>query len=98
MNIATGLTFFCGFLCLICWIFATSYGVLVFFAIVSGMMAGTIWTTVGPVEAEVVGMKELPSALSITWLTLVLPSACTLSPGALLFRADSRYSFRSHRA
>ena len=76
INVAALLTFFCGFLCLVCWIFARSYGVLIFFAILGGSVAGTVWTTVGPVGAEVVGLKELPSALSLTWLVLVLPSAC----------------------
>jgi hypothetical protein len=35
------------------------------------------WATAAPVGAEVVGLKILPSALSILWLVLVLP--CTFS-------------------
>ena len=86
INVAALLTFFCGFLCLVCWIFAKSYGVLIFFAILGGTVAGTVWTTVGPVGAEVVGLKELPSALALTWVVLVLPSACTSSPLPLLLQ------------
>ncbi|KAI6708459.1 hypothetical protein JHW43_009025 [Diplocarpon mali] len=45
------------------------------------------WATVGPVGAEVVGIKILPSALSIMWLFLVLP--CTFSePIGLKLRRD----------
>ncbi|KAK6223266.1 hypothetical protein LQW54_000383 [Pestalotiopsis sp. IQ-011] len=31
---------------------------------------------IGPLAAEVVGLKELPAFLSIIWLSVVLPSAC----------------------
>lgn len=79
INIAGACTFICGLFCFIIWIFAKSFGVLVFFAIIVGTVAGTFWTTIAPVGAEVVGLKELPSALSITWIFLVLPTTCELS-------------------
>ena len=79
INIAGFLTFLCGFFCFVIWIFAKSFGVLIFFAIIVGTVAGTFWTTIAPVGAEVVGLKELPSALSITWIFLVLPTTCTSS-------------------
>ncbi|MCJ1223549.1 Tubulin beta chain (Beta tubulin) [Toensbergia leucococca] len=74
INIAGFLTFICGLLCFVVWIFAKTFGVLIFFAIIVGTLAGTFWTTIAPVGAEVVGLKELPSALSITWVVLVLPT------------------------
>ncbi|KAL8674556.1 MAG: hypothetical protein Q9168_001074 [Polycauliona sp. 1 TL-2023] len=74
INIAFLCTFVAGLLCLVIWIFAKSFGVLVFFAVLVGTVSGTFWTTIAPVEAEVVGLKELPSALSIVWLFLVLPT------------------------
>ena len=76
INIAGFLTFACGVFCFIVWIFAKSFGVLIFFSIIVGTVAGTFWTTVGPVGAEVVGLKELPSALSIMWIMLVIPTTC----------------------
>jgi MFS family permease len=76
INIAGFLTFACGVFCFIIWIFAKSFGVLIFFSLIVGSVAGTFWTTVGPVGAEVVGLKELPSALSITWIVLVIPTTC----------------------
>ncbi|KAL8941452.1 MAG: hypothetical protein Q9216_002225 [Gyalolechia sp. 2 TL-2023] len=74
INIAFFLTFIAGFFCLLIWIFAKNFGVLVFFALSVGTVAGTFWAAIGPVGAEVVGLKELPSALSIVWLVLVLPT------------------------
>ena len=78
INIAGFFTFLCGLFCFVIWIFAKSFGVLIFFALIVGSVAGTFWGTISPVGAEVVGLKELPSALSITWLALVLPTTCTL--------------------
>ena len=59
---------------MVIWIFAKTYGVLIFFAILEGLVAGTFWATVTPLGAEVVGLQLLPSALSIMWLTLAVPS------------------------
>lgn len=78
INLAGLCTFICGLFCFVIWIFAKTYGVIIFFAIIVGTVAGTFWTTIGPVSAEVVGLKELPSALSIVWLALVLPTTCEL--------------------
>ncbi|PBP22552.1 hypothetical protein BUE80_DR006533 [Diplocarpon rosae] len=87
INMAGTCTFLTGLFCLVIWIFAKSYGVLIFFAILVGTVSGTFWATVGPVGAEVVGIQILPSALSIMWLFLVLP--CTFSePIGLELRRD----------
>jgi len=76
INLAGLCTFIGGLFCFVIWIFAKTFGVLVFFAIIVGTVAGTFWTTIAPVGAEVVGLKELPSALSIVWMFLVLPTTC----------------------
>ena len=76
INLAGLCTFIAGLFCLVIWIFAKSFGVLIFFAIIVGTVAGTYWTTIAPVGAEVVGLRELPSALSINWIFLVLPTTC----------------------
>ena len=52
INVAAILTAICGLFCLVIWIFAKSYGVLIFFSLIVGTVSGTIWTTVGPVAAE----------------------------------------------
>ncbi|KAJ5047089.1 uncharacterized protein L3040_002932 [Drepanopeziza brunnea f. sp. 'multigermtubi'] len=88
INMAATGTFLTALFCFVIWIFATSYGVLIFFAMIVGTVAGTFWATVGPVGAEVVGIKILPTALSIMWLALVLP--CTFSmPIGLELRRES---------
>jgi MFS family permease len=76
VNMAASMSFLAGFFVLVVWSFAKSFGVLVFFAIVGGMFAGTFWAVVGPVHAEIMGLVDLPSSLSITWLVLVLPTTC----------------------
>jgi MFS family permease len=50
--------------------------VLIFYALLGGTVAGTFWTTVAPVTAEVVGVANLPAALSITWIVLTFPTTC----------------------
>lgn len=82
INIATLLTFLCGLFCLVIWIFADSMGVVCFFAVLVGTVAGTYWATVSPVLAEIIGLRDLPSGLSINWLTLVPP--CTVSEAIAL--------------
>lgn len=73
INIATALSAICGVLCLVWWIFAKDFGTLVSFALIVGTVAGTYWATIAPVMAEVIGLSDLPSALSMTWLCLILP-------------------------
>lgn len=73
INMAMGTTFSCGVFALVIWIFAKSYGVLIFYALLGGTMAGTFWTTIAPVSAEVVGLRHVPSGLNLMWLTIVLP-------------------------
>lgn len=92
INIAGAATFLSGLFALVIWVFAKNYGVsiskivialganirkvLIFYALISGTVAGTFWPTVAPVTAEVVGLQNLPAALSITWLAIVLPTTC----------------------
>jgi len=74
INIAAAMTFLSGLFALAIWINARSFGVLVFYALIGGTVAGTFWPTVAPVTAEVVGLAQLPAALSITWVNIVLPT------------------------
>ena len=86
INIAGFATLMCGLSCLVLWIPARNFGVLLLFAFIAGAAAGSYWTTVAPVAAEIVGMKQLPGALSLTLLVIVLPTACKfLDPEQLLY-------------
>ena len=79
INIATLMTALCGALCLFMWIFAKGFPLMCAFAILVGMVCGTFWGTLGPIGAEVVGLRDLPSALSLTFLVLVFPATCQYS-------------------
>ena len=74
INMATLMTAWCGIICLVLWIFAKSFGLLCFFAILAGMVCGTFWSTLAPMGVEVVGLAELPSALSVVFIMMVLPA------------------------
>jgi len=82
INMTGMMTFLAGLFSLVVWTNAESFGVLVFFALIVGLVAGTYWAVVGPVSTEVLGLRDLPAALSITWVVLVVPTTCR-SPSAL---------------
>jgi len=74
INIACLFTLLGGLSCLLVWVFARSYGVLVLFAIVQGMVGGVFWGASGPIAAEVVGLADLGSALGFLWFLTAIPS------------------------
>jgi MFS family permease len=92
INTAAVCTFLAGLFSLVIWIFAKSFGVLIFYALVGGVVAPTFTTTVAPVATEVVGLQVLPSALSILWLSVVIPSTFA-EPIALWLRTDNGTNF-----
>lgn len=73
INMALLTTFAGALFALVIWIFAKTYAVLIFYAVLGGTVAGTFWCTVAPVTAEVVGLRHLPSGLNLMWLTIALP-------------------------
>ncbi|KAK3074503.1 hypothetical protein LTR53_002985 [Teratosphaeriaceae sp. CCFEE 6253] len=74
IEVAAILTFACSLTVFAIWIPANGFGVLIFYALIAGAILGTYWMTVGPLCAEVAGLKEVPSFLSLQWLTAVLPT------------------------
>ena len=76
INMATATTGLCGVACLIVWIFSKSFASLCFFAIVAGMLCGTFWATVAPIGAEVAGLSEVPSTLSVVLFCMAVPTTC----------------------
>jgi MFS family permease len=89
LNIAVGLSFLCGLFCFAFWIPAANMALLSFFAIAGGGLSGTFWATIAPIAAEVVGLRDLPSALSITWVMLVPPTTVS-EPISLELRKEGR--------
>ncbi|KAF7715322.1 MFS-type transporter [Penicillium ucsense] len=84
------MTAFCGMVCLMIWIPAQSYPVLLLFALLSGTVCGTFWGTVTPVLAEVVGLWRMSSSFSLICLTLVAPTTVA-EPIALSLVRGSGY-------
>ncbi|KAH7156518.1 major facilitator superfamily domain-containing protein [Dactylonectria macrodidyma] len=77
INMAGLTTFMAAVFVFALWINGTVYGVLILFTIVGGAVGGTFWATIAPVTAEVVGLADVPAALNLVWLVIVLP--CTFS-------------------
>ncbi|ATZ53641.1 hypothetical protein BCIN_09g04460 [Botrytis cinerea B05.10] len=92
INTALVCTFLAGLFSLVVWIFAKSFGVLIFYALIGGAVSATFTTTVAPVGAEVVGLQLLPSALSIFWVSVVIPSTFS-EPIALWLRTNNGTNF-----
>ncbi|PGH02206.1 hypothetical protein GX51_04780 [Blastomyces parvus] len=89
LNMATIISLFCGVFCVAVWTPTQSMGLLCFFAIIVGTVAGTFWTTVVPVCAEVIGLQQLPSGLSIIWV-LMVPPTTVAEPIAVVLKDDSK--------
>lgn len=89
INISAFLTFLCGLFCLVIWIFARSMGVICFFAVLVGTVSGTYWATCAPVLAEIFDLRDLPSGLSINWLTLVPPTTVSEAIALVLRQRQS---------
>ena len=49
--------------------------------------------TIGPLCVEVAGLKNLPSLLSLSWVTIIVPTACKLVDEAVCQDANQRCSF-----
>ncbi|KAF7952359.1 uncharacterized protein EAE97_001856 [Botrytis byssoidea] len=92
INTALVCTFLAGLFSLAVWIFAKSFGILIFYALIGGAVSATFTTTVAPVGAEVVGLPLLPSALSIFWVSVVIPSTFA-EPIALWLRTKNGTNF-----
>lgn len=91
INTSGVMTLVSGLSCFFIWIWARSFGVAILFSLVNGAVCGTFWTTISPVTVEVVGIKELPSALSLVWLSVVLPTTFS-EPIALYLRRPGEYN------
>ncbi|KAL3298833.1 monocarboxylate transporter [Colletotrichum asianum] len=74
MNMAASTTLLGGLLSSTVWVNAKSFGLLVFFAVSEGLVAGNFWATIAPLMAEVLGLSHVPSGLNLMWLSMVLPA------------------------
>jgi len=67
-------TFLGGVICLAVWINAKSYGLLLFFTIAEGLVAGNFWATIAPLVAEVLGVEKVASGMNLVWLSIIIPA------------------------
>ncbi|KAF2457493.1 major facilitator superfamily domain-containing protein [Lineolata rhizophorae] len=74
IEVAGTITFFCGLCIFTTWIPAQEFAITALFCVLSGPMIGVFWATIGPLCAEVVGLRDTPSALSLCWCTIALPT------------------------
>lgn len=90
INLACLYSFLAGVAIFCFWIPAeaapNSYALLIVYSLIGGALAGTYWATIAPVSAEVVGLQDLPGALSLTWVLLVPPTTVS-QPIALQLRS-----------
>lgn len=91
INMAGSMTFLAGVFPLAIWTSTKSYGVLIFFAIIEGLVAGNFWATIAPLVAEVIGLENVPCGLNLIWIVIAVP--CTFSePIALeIFTGTGHY-------
>ncbi|KAI8918258.1 major facilitator superfamily domain-containing protein [Powellomyces hirtus] len=73
INAGMILVFLSGITCFAIWTFANTFAVLLVFTIAYGLLGGAYWALITPMTAEVVGLAKLPGALSIVFLTNVIP-------------------------
>ncbi|KAK6384340.1 hypothetical protein LTS17_001903 [Exophiala oligosperma] len=67
-------TFLAGAITLAVWNAATNYGVLIFFALSEGTVAGNFWATIAPLVAEVLGLEKMPAGMNAVWLSIIIPA------------------------
>jgi MFS family permease len=89
VNMTILLSLLNGIACWAIWLTSRSFASISVFAIVQGCAGGAVWSAAAPVAASVVGVKHLGSAMSIFWLTLVIPSFAG-NPLAVLLQQYSR--------
>ncbi|KAG8818718.1 hypothetical protein FRC19_010368 [Serendipita sp. 401] len=82
-------TFFAGFTCLVIWILAKSYGVMLLFAVLNGILSGIFFSALGPLISEVVPLADFSDALAIIWL-VVAPITNFAAPMAFALNAYSK--------
>ncbi|KAK3186944.1 hypothetical protein K4F52_004388 [Lecanicillium sp. MT-2017a] len=92
INMAASMSFVAGLLPLVMWVNTGGCGVLVAFALLEGLVAGTFWATIAPLMIEVVGIKEVASGLTPMWFSLALP--CTFSEAIALMIVKHSGSYR----
>jgi MFS family permease len=91
IQVTSFMSLLCGISSLAIWLNAESFGSLIAFALVAGLVGGVFWVTAAPIVAQVVGLDNLPSGLTILWVTLALPSTFSSSIALEIFEETGKY-------
>lgn len=74
INIAGVSTFLAGVICLAVWVNTKSYGLLIFFSLTEGLVAGNFWATIAALVAQVCGVSKIHPGMNLVWLSIIVPS------------------------
>ncbi|KAJ2981480.1 hypothetical protein NQ176_g1995 [Zarea fungicola] len=91
INIACSMTLLAGVLSLAVWIPSKTYGLTLFFAISSGLVAGNFWATIAPLMSEILDLEEAPAGLSLLWFTMAVPSTFSEPIASQIFKVTGSY-------
>ncbi|KAG8816017.1 hypothetical protein FRC17_000499 [Serendipita sp. 399] len=86
---SSAVTFFAGFTCFVIWLLAKSYGVMLFFGVLNGILSGIFFSALGPLISEVVPLADFSDSLAIVWL-VVAPITTFAAPMAFALNAYSK--------
>ncbi|KAF4991029.1 hypothetical protein FDECE_14178 [Fusarium decemcellulare] len=81
INMAALMAMVAGILTLAMWVTAKSYAALISYSVLEALVGGTFWATIIPLMAEVIGLRAVPSGMSILWLSVVLAAMFSESIG-----------------
>lgn len=76
--------------CLAVWLVADSFAVLAVAAILQGASSGVFWSTCQALLTDLVGIRDMASALSMLWLSIVAPATVS-APIAIWLTNYSKY-------
>lgn len=91
IQVTSLMSLLCGIFSLAIWLNAKSFASLIAFALVAGLVGGVFWVTTAPIITQVVGLDNLPSGLTIMWVTLTLPSTFSSSVALEIFEETGSY-------
>ncbi|GMK54781.1 hypothetical protein CspeluHIS016_0113670 [Cutaneotrichosporon spelunceum] len=72
-NGAIATTLLASISCLAVWLVAQNFGVLAFAAFLQGASSGVFWSTCQALLTDLVGIRDMASALSVLWFSIVPP-------------------------
>jgi MFS family permease len=63
-----------GIFCLAMWIPIRNYASVLIFALIQGLLSGSIWVSLSPITSRLFGLKKLRNLLNMIWITVGISS------------------------